>query len=366
MKSLLFISVTLFFISCQKENKSNLQKIKEQLETINLTSYTFILKNDTLIEGKMGTRIMLPKDIFSNYTNGEINLELKEFYTKEAIILNGLSTVTNKDELLETSGMFYINFTENGKQLLIQKDKSYQIYLPKKPLINSNIYFNDNDSIFKWNLTSSKIKTYIPDILKNYFYGLTTNQDGLGGFFKETTTDSVQIVRKQDSIKLKQQIIEHNTKLFNDNQQFYTEIGAKLVNGEIKYNEDKKTIKFYATEDELYNFTYSKLGWINIDKVLNYEIEKNFTFHLNNSFDRYSLNIIYLDSDSYINEYISNNSNKIPIKLRGKIKLVIYSNDETTIYYDKLYIDKNSKTNIDINLKPISITKLKEVLVNPN
>ncbi len=115
MKTFYTLLLSITILSCQKEKKSllveeNLIAISSQLKVDKLQTFKFELKNDTVISGKEGTKIWITKDLFENYTNGKITFELKEFYSKEDMILNGLSTVTNKDELLESSGMFYINF----------------------------------------------------------------------------------------------------------------------------------------------------------------------------------------------------------------------------------------------------------------
>jgi len=155
MKTIYIFIFSFALLSCQKEktslpNEENSIAISSQLKTDKLQTFEFVLKNDTLISGKEGTKIWITKDLFENYINRKITFELKEFYSKEDMILNGLSTVTNKDELLESSGMFYINFKEGDKQLKIKNGKSYKVETPNKPLADSNIYYNDNDSFFRW------------------------------------------------------------------------------------------------------------------------------------------------------------------------------------------------------------------------
>jgi hypothetical protein len=207
MKSFYILLLSLVILSCQKEKSSlpieeNSISISSQLKTDKLQTIEFILKNDTLISGKEGTDILISRDLFENYSNGKITFELKEFYSKEDMILNGLSTVTNKNELLESSGMFYINFKEEGKLLKIRKGKSYKVTIPNRPLEDSNIYYNDNDSIFKWELEKTDIKVLFPDILRNRAFRISVGKDNAGGFFKETTLDSLKIAQKIDSLKL--------------------------------------------------------------------------------------------------------------------------------------------------------------------
>ena len=190
MKKYSLFSFLLLFISCQEEATSNLSVIENQLKTNNASSSEFILKNDTVIKGKMGSRIFIPKDLFDNYTHGTITLDLKEYFSKEDMILNGLSTITDNNEVLESSGMLYINFTEEGKQLTIKEGKKYEVRPAEAILDRSNVYLNDNDSIFRWKLTDEIMYTDIIDYKKNRAYGLTTNYKGEGGFFKNVPIDS--------------------------------------------------------------------------------------------------------------------------------------------------------------------------------
>ena len=93
MKSFYILLFSIAILSCQKEKTSlpieeNSIAISSQLKTNKLQTFEFVLKNDTLISGKEGTSIWITKDLFENYTNGKITFELKEFYSKEDMILN--------------------------------------------------------------------------------------------------------------------------------------------------------------------------------------------------------------------------------------------------------------------------------------
>ena len=372
MKNYIFLILSLFLISCEQENTSNLKEIEFQLKTDNLYTSEFILKSDTIIRGNLGTEIFIPKDLFNNYANGKITLELKEFYSKEDMILNGLVTITDKDELLESSGMLYINFTEKGKRLEIQNGKNYEVNLPNKPLNNSKIYYNDNDSVFNWKLSENKIYTEIPDYPRNLKFLIYTKAEGIGGFFKEVFLDSVDIVKRNDSLefvkiqdKHNQEVTEQNDFFLNE-QGWDSEIDNKELSKEEKNKKRKKLNNLYNLENEIYSFTSDKLGWINIDKLLEYQIEKNFQFKNKEMHDFYCVNLVYLNNNSilayYPNEFKILNQK---VKIKGKIKVVIYSYYNDKIFYDSFYIDKNSKTEFDINLKETTIEKLKNILIIP-
>lgn len=379
---ILFLASLLFLVSCKKENTSNLNLIRENLKTENLTTSDFVLKRDTVLKGKFGAEIFLPNDLFENYTGGKIRFELKEYYSKEDIILNSLSTITDKDELLESSGMLYLNFTEEGNQLKIKNGKKYKVQLPNKILEKSNIYTNDNDSIFKWKFIE-KIErdSIIIDNLKNYYFGITVNKNGDGGFFKYVPIDSVRIIQKQDSlelIKLKREEKIRNTKIAESI--FESDFGDEeiddnfdIINDE-KNSEEEKNFKinlrkeFYSKVRDINQFTSSKLGWINCDRVINVVKNAYINFKIND-FEKItdlSFYCIYQDYKTFLlRTSKSSNSINIPFKISGKLKIVIVSNSDENFLVDTIYIDKNSKTDFEVNLKETSLDKLKEILVSP-
>lgn len=242
------LSLLLFLFACQKENSKTAidlhKEICKDLFSANNTLQTikFKLTSDTLIIGKKGTGVWINKDLFENYSGGIITMHLKEVYTKEDVILNGLSTLTDKDELLETSGMLYINFLENKKNLVIKRNKKINIEPKSNITPNSNIYSIKNDSIFKWTLNKNDtIYTIIPDFVRNFQFGLIPGENLAGAFVKEIPLE-----------KLRQTIIDDSLRL------------TKLI-------EDKKvtdSILFNFNDSFRYEFSVSDLGWINIDLLL--------------------------------------------------------------------------------------------------
>lgn len=374
MKTIYILIFSIVMLSCQKEKTSlpieeNSIAISSQLKTDKLQTFEFILKNDTLISGKEGTKIWIPRDLFENYSNGKITFELKEFYSKEDMILNSLSTVTNKDELLESSGMFYINFKEGDKQLKIKNGKSYKVEIPNKPLAESNIYYNDNDSIFRWKLSKNKIYTEISDILRNLEYfksGKWKYENIPDKFKKRVAIDSLEIVKKRDSLKYLKIINEDNKKSIEALIEENSEWGIVLENQNLSKEEKIVRHNFYENQNQIYSFTSDKLGWINIDKVLTYDVMKEILFKNDNQNLKYfSINIIYPNNRSVLNYNLSQFSKYLlNVKIVGKIKIVIYANSGNKILFDSIYIDKNSMDEFDINFKETTLDKLKQELIS--
>lgn len=374
MKTIYILIFSIVMLSCQKEKTSlpieeNSIAISSQLKTDKLQNFEFVLKKDTLISGKEGTKVWITKDLFENYTNGKITFELKEFYSKKDMILNGLSTVTDKDELLESSGMFYINFKEGDKQLKIKKGKSYDVTIPNKPLAESNIYYNNNDSIFSWELIENKIHTEISDIVRNLEYfksGKWKYENIPDKFKKRVAIDSLEIVKKRDSLKYLKIINEDNKKSIEALIESNSEWAIVLEDQNLTKEEEIVRHNFYENQNQIYSFTSDKLGWINIDKILAYEVEKEITFkNTNQDLKYFSFNLIYQNNQSLLNYNLGQFDTYLnKTKIIGKIKVVVYANSGNKIMFDSFYIDKNSKSEFDLNFKEITLDKLKQELIS--
>lgn len=372
MKTIYILIFSIVMLSCQKEKTSlpieeNSIAISSQLKTDKLQNFEFVLKKDTLISGKEGTKVWITKDLFENYTNGKITFELKEFYSKKDMILNGLSTVTDKDELLESSGMFYINFKEGDKQLKIKKGKSYDVTIPNKPLAESNIYYNNNDSIFSWELSENKIHTEISDIVRNLEYfksGKWKYENIPDKFKKRVAIDSLEIIKKRDSLKYLKIINEDNKKSIEALIESNSEWAIVLEDQNLTKEEEIVRHNFYENQNQIYSFTSDKLGWINIDKILAYEVEKEITFkNTNQDLKYFSFNLIYQNNQSLLNYNLGQFDTYLnKTKIIGKIKVVVYANSGNKIMFDSFYIDKNSKSEFDLNFKEITLDKLKQEL----
>ena len=129
------------------------------------------------------------------------------------------SSIINYDNLINNylAIMAKHPIKEGDKQLKIKRGKSYEVTIPNKPLEESNIYYNDNDSIFRWELSNNKLYTEIPDILKNLEYfksGKHEYENIPDKFKKRVIIDCLEIVKKRDSSKYLKIINEDKKKRY--------------------------------------------------------------------------------------------------------------------------------------------------------
>lgn len=84
---------------------------------------------------KEGTKLRMEHSDFQDENGqsvkGNIQVELKEFYRPEDILLADLHTMDG-EQILETGGMLNLKITANDKPLILRKDKSINIQLPTK------------------------------------------------------------------------------------------------------------------------------------------------------------------------------------------------------------------------------------------
>lgn len=89
--------------------------------------FTIDNRKDTLLLFEEGTALLIPVNSFGGMNGVEITA--KEFYKTSDIVLNQLSTVSNKEQL-ETGGMLYINVTYKDKKIEIKRDNSLILFMP--------------------------------------------------------------------------------------------------------------------------------------------------------------------------------------------------------------------------------------------
>ena len=123
---------------------------------------------------------------------------------------------------------------------------------------------------------------------------------------------------------------------------------------------------FFDNQRQIYSFTSGKLGWINIDRILDYEVKKQIMLNNSNKELKYfSVNIIYPNNRTILNYNLSQLSKYLlNVKVLGKIKIVIYTNSSNKIMFDSIFIDKNSIDEFDINFKETTLDKLKQELIS--
>ena len=92
--------------------------------------FTFNYGKDTSFSSSAGIKVLLSSNFCDNCASDEVlTLELKEAFTPKDILLAGLHTLDQDDELLSTKGMFYLDI-KNGKGEKITLSSPLEIEFP--------------------------------------------------------------------------------------------------------------------------------------------------------------------------------------------------------------------------------------------
>jgi hypothetical protein len=95
---------------------------------------TFTINNnrDTTLYSTNNTLLFIPENSFDNSENDKIlKINFIEYLKPQDIILSNLSSQTDKNQILETAGMFKIKVVSNEKECQIKNTSSILIGIPK-------------------------------------------------------------------------------------------------------------------------------------------------------------------------------------------------------------------------------------------
>ncbi|MBX7225557.1 MAG: OmpA family protein [Chitinophagales bacterium] len=110
---------------------------------------------DTVLVGEKGSLLFIDANIF-NVTNKEkerIVIKIKEVYKKSEMIREMLSTLTNKDEILQTQGMIELRAFINNKEVGFLPTKAIRVMVPNKSELTESLQFDgvrNDDSVMRW------------------------------------------------------------------------------------------------------------------------------------------------------------------------------------------------------------------------
>ena len=323
----LLILFSLLFQNCKKEKiilnpKNELEKfstIKEQIFDLDTLSFSEI-------KGKEGTLIYFNKSDFNIKKESKVKVILREYFSLEDLVFNNINTITNKGELLESSGVIYLSFETKNKRIYPKKNKFIIVKLPKEQLKESEIFYAKIDSLnqFKWEKDKLNYSTIINKI--NVGGGITVHQEYL------IPSDSISYYNE----KWKKENEEYQNRIAKINEMNnYT---SRLLSGKFEF------INFDS-------FIESNIKRIDLKAELIGESAEQLTFY-----------ILYKNRKSFVSLYKSNdnlNFKQIPV-IEDETSMLVIGNKNGDLLFDLIKI--NSKKNIKINLKKTERTEIENIL----
>ncbi|NLP59493.1 hypothetical protein HGB55_15070 [Lutibacter sp. B1] len=322
---LLILSFTVILTSCKKEEIKLIPK-NHLLEFDK--SEIQLFKLDTLdvfeIIGKKGTKIIFNRENFNVSENDKITAELTELYDFNEILFKNINTVTDKGELLETSGVIKIEFKSNNQNLSLKENSSLIIEFPNNILKSNSLFTADLNEFnqVKWKEEKQN------DTLFNLTVG--------GGIWKE-------IIIQKDSIS------------------FYKKINLKGTGFETI---QEAWPEFSQLERINSIGLFKNLGWINIDKIINPDYFATFELISNNKkIENLTVYFVYENLNSFISDYRTIerlNFENIPIK--NSTRILIIGEYEDNLFADNIILNEfKNKTKIKMNLKVMTEEQIKNM-----
>ena len=314
--------ILLLLLNCTKEKPSknktfnpfNVSKIGESqffdLNTIQLKEIT----------GKYGTKIFFDRNSFNVKGSDKITMELKELYNIQDLIENNIRTLTKDNELLESSGVIFLNFKRNGKDIELAGNSTIGVTFP--------IELSKQDQLFSGTIDTTGQISWTQT--ESYFTVMRYDRTYAIDMPFEITLDSLpyyrQLWRKQDSI------YELTAR---PSEKIESKVGTAL--------------------------TFNKLGWINIDRIVEQTKKRDFSINNEKEVDGIIIFIVYENLNSFISYYPEDTKNillmDIPI-VENTSLIAVGLKGKNLFAYKTPIKDKKA---FNLSLEPIMQSELEEL-----
>jgi hypothetical protein len=264
------------------EEKNLDEILNEVYNESNLPSQEFSLigSQGTIIEGKDGTKVKIDKNTFvdknGNLISGEITLELKEVLDPIDMIMGNLTTISD-GKTLETGGMIYLNATSSSEQLSLASGKSILISMPSDSLLSDMSLFEgvkDSAGVVNWvdpvplgipEAENDSAMVDIDEFEKTHNIKYSVEPFGNNEIdYPQNIKDEVgRIAWAGTGLKIsRDSTFEFSGHVIH----FYKQ--NELTRWNQVFKVEKGNNSFVTDQNVSYIFKLKKLGWANIDRLL--------------------------------------------------------------------------------------------------
>ncbi len=387
----LSVATTVLLASCNNSgsnsngDKENSTDVFTKIYTVdNLNTQTFTIDNsiDNLITGESGSVFRINRNTFvdqeGNALSGKIEIELIEALTPFDMVSGNLTTTFDRKPL-ETGGMIYFNAKSNNKEVSIASGQSVQIKMPTDSTLDGmSVFEGQKDSLgIKWgNPIKLPLGDTIGGISMDSFEKTTNIKYRVDGFDNvENAPDKVQdevgrIAWEGDGLKITQdstfKIDEYTVRFFKQEKLLTWSESFSISNtkGSNSYAVDRKTN---------YIFSIKKLGWANIDRLLQdprtKEVELITSIENENDFKFIYVTMVtqnmYLPGyqkkdETFCFSHNDEENQQLPVGETATILATAYKNDKP--YFAIMKITITDKQTVAFKLEETTTEKLKAEL----
>lgn len=265
MKNILTVitAATILLTACNN-NKENPSDIFTKVYTAdNLPTQTFSISadKDTTLKGKSGTTLFIPKNTFvdekGNQVSGQVSIEFKEALTTADMVLANLTT-TSDGNFLQSGGMIFITATSDNNKLEIASDKYIGVIMPTDTAQSGmKVFTGTQDSVgINWQ-NPAPILNDQPQVAapQPAFERILTDSISEGQHMAFDTISNVPLTAEQRKV-LNEKMNAWQKQIDEANKMFLEEMKNSNQN---TFTEDYKSN---------YIFSIKKLGWANIDRIM--------------------------------------------------------------------------------------------------
>jgi hypothetical protein len=244
---------------------------------IKKTGEIFAVDNtkDTIIKCKEGSVLIIPSHTFN--TKDSVIFEVKEFYNYGDMIANGLTTMSDNQQLI-TGGMIYLSAKVKGKEIAVNPEKEIRVFIPNLTAKDSMQIFEgvkkrDGDTVannfsiqnnINWQLTRYRIDS---PVLKMFIRAIDLKDDQAAytttynGKTKAVFYRATQSVYSKDELKV---ILQ---KKYGE---YYDKIRVRK-----QWERNLLFKKVESTEEEYYQVAYNSYGVGDTAELLPFTIKIN-------------------------------------------------------------------------------------------
>ena len=140
-------------ISAQQKEKSSESAfiIGDQLHKVDFSAlapesqkFSIDPQTDNILSCKSGTRFLIPAFSFPGQSRVDINI--REYHSKESAYINNLSTLTSDGKILESAGMFNIEASVNNVKTNLSQGAEIYIETPSEVSSDMGIFYGNTNS----------------------------------------------------------------------------------------------------------------------------------------------------------------------------------------------------------------------------
>jgi hypothetical protein len=364
-------------VSSDKENASDVFTKIYSVDNLNAQTFTIDNSIDNIITGASGTIIRINRNTFVDQDGkaitGNIEVKLIEALTPTDMVLGNLTTVFN-GKPLETGGMIFLNAMSNDNDVVIASDKSVQIKMPTdSTLAGMSIFEGEQDSTgVKW--ANPKILAVAKDSNTIVTFEKTTNvKYSVDGFDinnepSKVSSEVGRICWEGDGLKISADSV---FKIDNYTVRFYKQ--KKLLTYSESFTNTKGENSFAEDRKTNYIFSIKKLGWANIDRLLedprtrevelitSIENEKDFKFiYVTMITQKMYLPGYQKKDETFCFSHNDEEKQQLPVGETATILATAYKNDKPYFAIKKITI--TDKQTVAFKLEETTTEKLKAEL----